>query len=173
MDEQAVTTLAAGAAAPAAPKAPPAAAKKAVAPRATQPRAPERAPAPATVEVPVALLEQLRQRLDVLEGRERLREEAQARRAPVIDEEWERQKAEISRPASVRTQEMADREYGTLAPRFRVSLDPTDENGKPVNVAEHFPLEVSAHSDLEAQARYLKLMGIRKHDYRLVAEPVA
>ena len=125
----------------------------------------------AALQARVAELEALVERLVL---RDRQREEAAANPAAVIDRAFEDWKREAGRPASERTQDIADRTYGTEAPRFRVHLDPTSpDTGKKVNISEHFPLTLSAHSDLEAGARYQKLMGITKHDYRLVVEPAA
>ncbi len=78
------------------------------------------------------------------------------------------------RPANVRTQELADKTYGTTGQRFRVAMDSTTEDGKPgPSIGEHFPLDICAHSDLEASGRYQQIMGIRKTDYPIRAVPVA
>jgi hypothetical protein len=72
------------------------------------------------------------------------------------------------------TQEIADEKYGLKGNRFTCKLDSTKEDGKPgPNVSEHFALTLSANSDLEAQSRYLEIMGIKKHDYKVVVEPAA
>ncbi len=128
-----------------------------------------------TVTVPVEVLERMQARLDELERQTRSTQESLLNsRQLVIDPDYAAWKAEASRPASERSQDAADRKYGKANPRFRVRLDATTEDGKKgPNISEHFPLEVSANSDLEAGARYLELMGIRKHDYRVVAEPLA
>lgn len=127
-----------------------------------------------TVEVPVSTLDNLQARLASLEHQLQVEREVRANPpAQVIDDKYEAWKKEAGRPASERTQDVADRRFGTAAPRFRVRLDATGEDGKPgPKITEHFPLVISANSDDEAGARYLKIMGIRKHDYRLVAEPL-
>jgi hypothetical protein len=123
-----------------------------------------------TVEVPVALLHQLQARLEQLETAGRLAEEARLHPTKIIDAAWQREIAELGRPPKDRTQDLADARYGKDGKRFVVRLDPTTEDGKKgPNIGEHFPLVISANSDLEAQARYLDIMGIKKHDYRLVA----
>ncbi|MES2342311.1 MAG: hypothetical protein V4597_11580 [Pseudomonadota bacterium] len=131
---------------------------------------------PDVVEVPAALWQQLQTRLETLEHAERIRQEAGAfgPAKVILDPAYEAWKMEAARPAQARSQDVADRRYGTAAPRFRCRLDSTAPDGKPgPAVGEHPELVVSAHSDLEAQARYLELAGIRKHDYRVVALPVA
>lgn len=133
-------------------------------------------PAGETVEVPADLLRRMQERLEALERAEAARAEKADDLHPkqVYDEAWAKREQDISRPASERTQEIADRLFGTAEPRFLVRLDSTTEDGKPgPDIREHFPLKISGSSDLEAGARYLKVMGITKHDYRLVAEPVA
>lgn len=130
---------------------------------------------PETVEVPAALWERMQARLEALELAEQKRAEAAANpHALVLDSAWERWKAEAGRPASERSQDVANGRYGLAQPRFRVRLDSTAEDGKPgPRVGEHFALEISANSDLEAQARYLEIMGIKRHEYTLRTEPVA
>jgi hypothetical protein len=129
---------------------------------------------PETVEVPVATLQAMQARLDALELREQVRAEAALRPTRVLDQAWEAEKAELSRPAKERTQDAADRRFGTAAPRFRCRLDSTGEGGKPgPRVAEHFELTVSAGDPLHAQARYLETMGITQHQYKVATEPVA
>ncbi len=126
-----------------------------------------------TVEVPLSLLQQLQARLDILETRERTREEMQGRPHVVLDAAWEAERAQLARSSQERTQEAADKKYGTTGQRFLVRLDSTDAEGKPgPNITEHFPLMVAAHGELEAGAFYLDLMGIKKHDYRIVATPL-
>ncbi len=123
---------------------------------------------PETVTVPVSTLAALQARLDALE------EAASQPRTLVLDAAWEAEKAALGRPANVRTQELADRTYGTTGQRFRVAMDSTTEDGKPgPSIGEHFPLEICAHSDLEAAGRYQKVMGILKSDYPIRAVPVA
>lgn len=127
----------------------------------------------ATVEVSVDLLQKLQARLDALELADRVRLESANPRTRVIDAEWEALKVKIARTAAERTQEIADARFPDGDP-FTVSIDPTTAEGKPgPNINEHFPLQVRGHSTHEAEARYLELMGITKHDYRLRAEPVA
>ncbi len=127
------------------------------------------------VTVTTSFLESLNARLAMLEHAERARMElAQNPHANVLDQEHARWKELTARPASVRTQEIADKKYGNTEPRFKVRLDSTTEDGKPgPNTSEHFPLEISANSDLEAKARYEQVMGIRKHDYEIRVEPAA
>lgn len=127
-----------------------------------------------TVEVPLGVLQELQQRLAALEYAQRLTTEAVMNpRAKILDREYEAWKAEAGRTARERTQDLADARYGTTAPRFRVRLDSTGEDGKKgPHIDEHPELVLSANSDLEAQARYLALCGIRKHDYRVACEPV-
>jgi hypothetical protein len=128
-----------------------------------------------TVQVPRQMLEQMQQRLQTLEQRQDERREAFLRSSQVLDMDFEDFKAKASRPASVRTQEAVDKKYGTAAPRFRVRLDSSDpQTGKPgPNVSEHFELQISALSDLEAKQKYLDAMGITKTEWRVVVEPVA
>lgn len=131
--------------------------------------------APEMVTIPAEEWKRLQARLDQLEASSRFAVEAVTNsRAKIIDQSYEEWKAQAGRPASERTQEVADKLYGREGQRFRVTLDSTLEDGKPgPNVREHFPLLLSANSDLEAQARYQQVMGIKKHDYRLRCEPVA
>ena len=127
------------------------------------------------VQVPVSVLEKLTSRLEALERAELLRQEfAINPRARIIDSAYENFKAEVSRSARERTQDVADKTYGTAAPRYRVRLDSTtDEGKKGPDISEHFELNISAHSDIEAQGRYLQIMGIRKHDYRVIVVDLA
>lgn len=136
---------------------------------------PEHQPAQEMVTIPAELLRRLESRLDTLERAEFARQElTRSPNIKILDEGWEQTKAELSRPAAERSQDIADRKYGTVGKRFRVYLDSTQEDGKPgPDVSEHPKLTISANSDLEAQARYLDLCGIHKHDYRLACEPVA
>ena len=128
-----------------------------------------------TVPVPVSVLEKLTSRLEALERAELLRQEfAINPRARILDAAYESFKTEVSRSARERTQDLADQMYGTAAPRYRVRLDSTtDEGKKGPDISEHFELKISANSDLEAQGRYLHVMGIRKHDYRVIVVDLA
>ncbi len=127
-----------------------------------------------TVQVPVSVLQQLQTRLAALEHAEAVRrEEHENPRAKIIDPTFEQWKERYSRPPQVLTQERADKEY-TGPKRFKVWLDSSSEDGKPgPKIGEHPTIEISAHSPEEAEGRYLKLCGIKKHNYRLRAEPVA
>lgn len=126
------------------------------------------------VSVPAETLRQLQARLDALElaaHRDAMAraELANPKAKVILDQAWEEEKKELAKPAAVRTQEKADKLYGIEAPRFRVRLDSTTDDGKPgPNVSEWPEIVLSAHSDLEAKGRYTELCGIRKHDYRLV-----
>src|SRR5262249_36206563 len=125
------------------------------------------------VEVPAAQLAAMQARLEALERAELLRQHAVNHHGNVIDRAWEQAKKDIDPPASVRTQELAARKWGTSQPRFRCRLDSTQEDGKPgPRLDELFPLDISAHSDVEAGQFYLMAMGVRSHSYRLVVEPV-
>ncbi len=128
-----------------------------------------------TVEVPVSVLQQLQSRLEQLERESKVRAELAINpRAMILDPEYEAYKLEMGRPAKDRTQDIADKRYGKDGKRFLVKLDSTTDEGKPgPNVSEHFELTLSANSDIEAKGRYLELMGIRKHDYRVIATPTA
>jgi hypothetical protein len=129
---------------------------------------------PDTVAVPANEWARLQERLATLENVQRVQGEQQGRPTVVLDGAWEATKAELARPAKDRTQEAADKKYGTAQPRFRVRLDSTTDDGKRgPNISEHPELEISANSDLEAGARWAQLCGVRKHDYKLVATPVA
>lgn len=91
----------------------------------------------------------------------------------VLDRQREQRINSITRSCAERTQEIANKTYGTEGQRWRCYMDSTTEDGKPgPDVSIFFPLELSANSDLEAQARYQSIMGIRKHDYRIVAAKV-
>ena len=126
--------------------------------------------APEMVSVSADLLRQLQSRLEALERQEAVRLEiARNPNALILDPAYEAWKIEASRPAAERTQDIADRMYGTTSPRFRCKLDSTKDDGKPgPKIGEHPELLISANSDLEAQGRYLKLCGIKKHDYKLL-----
>ncbi len=124
------------------------------------------------VKVPAALLATLTARLEVLEAAQRSQTEALLNpRANIIDKAYQDWKAEASRPANVRTQDMVDARYGTAAPRFVCKLDGSTEDGKPgPNLSEWFSLTISANSDLEAKARYEDAMGIKSHPYKIVTQ---
>lgn len=125
----------------------------------------------------LALVQSLQARLDALELSQRQQAEAALNpRAKIEDEAYQKWKAEASRPASERTQDIADARYGKAGPRFRVRLDTTGEDGRPgPKVAEHFPLVLSATDETHAKARYQEIMGIRgiQHDYKFIAELAA
>lgn len=122
---------------------------------------------------PVEMVQVPLERLEALERLARSHEETlRNSRAAILDNAYEEWKRRTARSAAEKTQEIADQRYQGPQ-RFQVSLDSRTEDGKPgPKVAEHFPLTLRAHSDLEAQARYLEVMGIRKHDYRVVVEPL-
>jgi hypothetical protein len=126
------------------------------------------------VKVPASALAALQARLEALEANQRTTTEALINpRARILDTAYEEWKAEASRPASERTQDVADKLYGKSLPRFKVWLDSRKEDGKPgPNIGEHFALEISAVDDVQAKGRYLQVMHISKHDYTLQAEPV-
>jgi hypothetical protein len=127
-----------------------------------------------TIEVPVSVLQQLNARLESLEHADRVRREAELNpRANILDRAYEAWKAEVGRPAKERTQDAADKAYeGPLA--FRCRLDSTTENGKPgPYIGEHPEVVVRANSAEEAEMRYLRICGIKKHDYAVKAVPVA
>jgi hypothetical protein len=130
---------------------------------------------PATIPVPAEVFQQMQARLEALEQMQRMQTEALLNpRANILDKEYEKWKQEAGRPAGERTQDVADKKYGKTAPRFNCRLDSTKEDGKPgPHIDEHPTLTISANSEHEAQGRYLELIGVTKHDYRLVAEPVA
>ncbi len=127
---------------------------------------------PETVTVPAEEFKQLLKRLEEAEQRSRIAVEAVTNgRALILDPEYERWKEQNSRSASERTQDIADKRFGKKGQRFTCRLDSTTEDGKPgPNVAEHFPVTLSANSDVEAEGRYLQLMGIKKHNYKVVVE---
>lgn len=127
------------------------------------------------VQVPAADWERLQARLDALEHADRLRAERSDdfHAKQVLDARQEALEVELMRSPQDRTQARADREYGTEGPRWHCRLDSTREDGKPgPDIREWFGVVLCANSDLEAQARYLKIMGITKHDYRVVVEPL-
>ena len=129
------------------------------------------------VEVPVSVLAELNARLAKLEAQ--ANNPDSSRSVLRLDESFERFKEEVGRPCGIRSQENADKRYGTDGRRFRVSLAPGDAKGK--NRVDFWPaLEISANSDLEAQGRYQQLCGIRGIDTNYVKwlvvevkEPVA
>ena len=126
-----------------------------------------------TVQIEVSILQELQGRLAALELAEKQRQELAANPPDLtLDKQYEAWKAEVSRPASVRTQEIADRLFKGPQ-RYSVRLD-TATKKRPDGVApEHFPLVIAANSDLEARARYESVMGITKHDYTIRVDPVA
>lgn len=125
-----------------------------------------------TVTIPAQEWQRVLQRLEAAEQRSAAAiESVTSSRAKIIDREYEAWKLKADRPASVRTQEIANERYPKGTP-YRCSFDPTGEDGKPKNISEHFPLQIRANSDLEAKARYLDLMGISKHSYKVIVEPV-
>lgn len=127
------------------------------------------------VQVPRSEWEQLKSNLAELLHDKRVREEREdsLHEKAVLDRRQQEREAQSMRSAQERTQEIADRTYGTNGQRWRCYLDSTREDGKAgPDVSIFFPLELCANSDLEAQARYQKLMGITKHDYRIVAAPL-
>ena len=134
-----------------------------------------RPPAEETVAVPVSVLEALTKRLETLEHASRVQAEMLVNsRAAILDPEYEKWKAEVSRPTKERSQDVADRTYGTTGKRFRCFLNSITEDGKPgPKIDEHPQLVIAANSDLEAKGRYQQLCGIRKHEYRVEAIPVA
>lgn len=119
-------------------------------------------------------LQQMQARLDAMEQQVRVQQETLSNsRTRVIDAEYEAYKLEVARPAKDRTQDIADKKYGKDGKRFRCRLDASKSDNPTVNISEHPELVVSANSDLEAQARYLDLCGIRKHDYAVSVTPEA
>ncbi len=122
------------------------------------------------VQLPAAKLEALLSRLDALEQTQRVQTEALLNpRSNILDKAYDAWKQEAGRPASARTQDIADKTFGTSAPRFTVRQD-----GKPgPRIDEWFPLQISAVDRVQAEGRYLELCGIKKHDYQLRTEPVA
>lgn len=125
-----------------------------------------------TIEVPAREYQDLQDRLAKLEKDAEIHLARQNPNAVVHDPAFEAWKAEVARPAAVRTQEMANKLWGTASPRYRCRLEKSKDVHESVRLDEHFPLEISANSDLEAGARYLQLMGIRSHIHTLVAEPI-
>lgn len=129
-----------------------------------------------TVEIPVADLRDMQARLAMLERQVAVQQEKAdgLHEKRVYDAYWDRKVKEVGRTAAERSQDVSDLAYGAKAPRWRVSLDGRTEDGKQgPNISEHPALLISANSEDEASARWLKLCGIRKHDYRLKAERVA
>jgi len=126
------------------------------------------------VEIPASVWEAMQKRLDALEQASRLTTEAVLNsKAKILDPAYEALKVEIAKPASVRTQEIADRRFGTAGKRYRVWLDSTTPDGKKgPDISEHFPLVLSANSEHEAKAFYLDVMGITQHKYTLKHELV-
>ncbi len=124
-----------------------------------------------TVLVPASLLQRLEAKIEALEHTQRVQQEALAgKQVLILDQEYERWKREAGRSAAERTQDLADRSYDGPC-RYRVRMDSTLEDGKPgPRIDEFFPLVLRAHSDLEAQARYQEIMGIRKTDHKIVVE---
>lgn len=127
------------------------------------------------VQVPAAEWEEMKATLAQLLHKERVRQEQEpgVHAKSVIEQRHEEFERNSMRSAQERTQEIADKTYGTDGPRWRCRLDSTTEDGRPgPDVSNFFALELSANSDLEAQARYLQAMGIRKHDYKVLTMPV-
>jgi hypothetical protein len=131
------------------------------------------------VTLPAADLAALQARLGALEAAERVRAEIAVPlhlRPDAVDAAMEARRAAVSRPASVRTQEIADKKFGTSAPRWLVKIETMVENtpyGKAPNISEHFPLTLSASNEPEACARYLSTMGITHlaEYHKVVATP--
>jgi hypothetical protein len=127
------------------------------------------------IQVPADDWQRLQERLTSLEYQQRLRDEQTPalHAKSVIDRRHEEFERNSMRSAQERTQEIADKNFGTDGPRWRCRLDSTTEDGRPgPDVSIFFPLDLCANSDLEAQARYQSVMGIRKHDYRIAAARV-
>lgn len=124
-----------------------------------------------TVSVPVSVLQELQDRLARLENVNAVRSEAEHKPVKILDDAYEAWKREASRPAKERSQDVANKRYGTQGKRFRVRIDSSNEGKPGPNVSEHPELVISANSDLEARGRWEELCGIRKHDYRIVCVP--
>lgn len=128
----------------------------------------------ATVEVPLSLLEEMKQRLAALEHKTRIQDEQlNASKAIILDPAYEAWKKDVGRPAAERTQDIADRLYPNGEP-FRVKIDSSKPDGKPgPNVSEHPEIVIRANSPEEAEGRYRKLCGIRGIDseYRFDVQP--
>lgn len=133
-------------------------------------------PADVLARIEMRVAAQMIARLEALETADRQRAEAALTpQARVLDQDYEAWKREASRPAKERSQDAADRLFtGPL--RFKVRLDSTQPDGKKgPNISEHPELVIAANSDLEAQARYLHLCGIRIREpsYKVITEPTA
>lgn len=118
-------------------------------------------------------VEALLARIEALELRLAQQVEASlASRSIILDQDYEAWKREAARPASERTQSKVDRTcQGPY--RFRVWLDSSGDGKPGPKIDEVFPLVIPANSTHEAQALYLEIMGIRKHDYTVRAELVS
>lgn len=128
------------------------------------------------VQIPVAELQDMKARLQQLEGKLSGRVVVDSDpHALVLDSAFEAKKAEASKTSLVRTQEKADRQWGTSSPAWQVHLESRKgEDGKPlVSTSEHPKVRISAGSKEEAIGRYQLLCGILSTEHLFVAEPVA
>jgi hypothetical protein len=126
------------------------------------------------VSVPRSEWEDMKAQLAVLLDHKRRADEQASRPSAILDDAYLAWKAEVSRPAAVRSQEKADRDY-TGPRRYRVRIDTTRPDGKPgPNCSEHPTIEINANSPHEAEGRYRELCGIRGIDplYRWQVEEV-
>ncbi len=125
---------------------------------------------PETVTLPASQLQTLMDRLEALERQAKAAPELFDSRAKVVlDKAFEDWKAEASLPASVRTQKIADKTYGTEGQRFHVELQKADDSPRGMTLGEHPALVISANSDLEAMGRWQKLCGVTSHKHKLIA----
>lgn len=129
-----------------------------------------------TVEVPAQLMADLKAQVESLRAEVQLAREREqgVHEKQVYDAAWEKRVAEAALSAAERTQRASDKEYGTAGPRWKVWLDSTDRDGRPgPSVAEWPAVLISANSPEEAEARWLRLCGVRSHKHTLRAEAVA
>src|SRR5260370_23504276 len=107
------------------------------------------------VQVPASVLQQLQGRVAVLEQQAQIAKDF-LEKSPqqILDPDYEAWKAEASRPAAVRSQDVADRQYGKDGQRWRCWIDTGTAiglDGKTPPVVAWLPsLGVAANTDLEA-----------------------
>jgi hypothetical protein len=130
------------------------------------------APPPAdTVTIPAGELRQLLDRLERLEYSERLRQARNDPNAKILDPDWDAHKIEASRPAAERTQDIADRIHAGPH-RYQCCFDASESDKPNVRIHEHPAIIIRANSPEEAEVRWLRLIGVRKHDYKVKVTPI-
>lgn len=127
------------------------------------------------VTISAAVLKEIQTRMEVLEQAQRINTELLVNsKARILDPDYEMWKMEASRSAQERSQSIVEQKFGVKGKLYRCKLDSTQDDGKPgPKIDEHPVLIIPGNSEYEAQGRYLEIIGVRKHDYKVKTELVS